>query len=256
MRSSLGILRSLAIYWRPGRQRGLRRLYAPFVSPGDLVFDVGAHLGDRTRAFADLGCRVVALEPQAHLRPWLRRLVGRDGLVTVRPEALGRAPGRATMSLSRGNPTVSTLSRDWQRRVTTQMEGFEGVDWDGEASVEVTTLDHLIDQHGLPRFCKIDVEGWEAEVLAGLSHPIPALSLEFVSGALDVARSSVELLAALGPYRFNAVAGEGRSPHHGGWQTAEELLRWLQRGADGIPTGDLYAWIGAPRAPSPTEPPR
>src|SRR5690606_17457557 len=58
----LGITRSLIVYWRPGRQRGLRDLYRPFVAPGGLVFDVGAHIGDRTAAFASLGARVVALE--------------------------------------------------------------------------------------------------------------------------------------------------------------------------------------------------
>ena len=52
MRTWIGLARSLFVYWRPGRQRGLRRLYAPFVCAGDLVFDVGAHLGDRSAAFA------------------------------------------------------------------------------------------------------------------------------------------------------------------------------------------------------------
>ena len=57
----IGLLRSLAIYHAiPLRQRRLRRLYAQLVSPGDLVFDLGAHAGNRTRALAAMGCRVVA----------------------------------------------------------------------------------------------------------------------------------------------------------------------------------------------------
>ena len=64
----LGLARSLVIYWRPGRQRGLRELYRPFLCAGDLAFDVGAHLGDRTAAFQKLGARVVALEPQPAAR--------------------------------------------------------------------------------------------------------------------------------------------------------------------------------------------
>ena len=44
-----------------------------FVKPGDLVFDIGAHLGNRTRAFVALGCRVVAVEPQPHVARMLRR---------------------------------------------------------------------------------------------------------------------------------------------------------------------------------------
>ena len=77
MRRLLGLARSMLIYWRPGRQRGLRTLYSSFVSAGDLVFDVGAHLGDRTVAFCDLGARVIAIEPQEDVLPWLRRRIGR-----------------------------------------------------------------------------------------------------------------------------------------------------------------------------------
>ena len=43
------------------------RLYGQFVRPGDLVFDVGAHVGDRIAAFRRLGARVVAVEPQPAL---------------------------------------------------------------------------------------------------------------------------------------------------------------------------------------------
>jgi len=71
-----GLARSLWLYRRPGRQRGLRRLYAPFIARGDLVFDVGAHVGDRSLAFAALGGRVIALEPQPMLAAWLRRNLG------------------------------------------------------------------------------------------------------------------------------------------------------------------------------------
>ena len=100
----LGLLRSLVIYWRPGRQRRLRQFYQPLVCPGDLVFDIGAHLGDRTLAFATLGARVVALEPQPQLFSWLNHLVGRHAKVTVRTEAVGRAVGTAQLAISRRTP--------------------------------------------------------------------------------------------------------------------------------------------------------
>ena len=45
--------------------------------------------------------------------------------------------------------------------------------------VPVTTLDALIERHGVPSFVKVDAEGFEEEVLQGLSRSIKALSFEF-----------------------------------------------------------------------------
>jgi FkbM family methyltransferase len=234
-------MRSLAVYWRPGRQRGLRRLYARFVREGDLVFDVGAHLGDRAKAFAGLGARVIAVEPQPVIARWLRRLVGGDRRVTVRAEAVGAARGTARLAISLRTPTVSTLSADWRARVGQANPGFRQVRWEEWIEVPVVTLDDLIEAHGEPVFCKIDVEGYEAEVLAGLSRAVAALSFEFVRGDLDGALACVRRLGELGDYRFNAVLGEGRDFVHHQWQEPERMTDWLKGGAGGVSSGDVYA---------------
>ncbi len=241
----LGLTRSLIIYWRPGRQRGLRELYRPFVGAGDLVFDVGAHLGDRTQAFRGLGARVVALEPQPAVRRWLELLVGRSRDVSVRAEAVGRAVGTARLALSHGTPTVSSLAEDWPSTLPTKDAGFRDVRWDESLEVPVTTLDALIEHTGLPNFCKIDVEGYEAEVLAGLNHRIPALSVEFASWALDVAETCVRRLEALGAYEFNAIEGEERSFISERWLAADEMVAWLKDREGSVSSGDVYARLTA-----------
>lgn len=237
----LGLLRSLFVYWRPGRQPALRRLYGTFVGRGSLVFDVGAHLGDRTAAFSALGARVIALEPQPRVARWLRRLVGRRAGVEILEEAVGPAEGTARLAVSRRTPTVSTVSRLWRDRMPERNPGFEGVRWEDEIEVPMTTLDALVDRFGLPDFCKLDIEGFEAEALQGLSRTVPALSVEFVRGGLEVADACVARLETLGPYEYNAVAGEERSFVFPGWLTAGEVRAWLQEGADDLPFGDLYA---------------
>jgi hypothetical protein len=120
----LGLLRSLVVYWRPGRQRGLRRLYGSLVHEGDLVFDVGAHLGDRSAAFAALGARVVALEPQPRIARWLQRIVGRNERIVVREAAVGARVGRERLAISRRTPTVSTLSESWRGRAAQRTRAF------------------------------------------------------------------------------------------------------------------------------------
>src|SRR5713226_10272775 len=91
----LGFVRSLAIYRAiPLRQQRLRRLYRAFVAPGDLVFDIGAHAGNRVRAFASLGCRVVAVEPQPDFAWLLRTFFGRSPQIVIVESAVADVCGR------------------------------------------------------------------------------------------------------------------------------------------------------------------
>ncbi|MGH6917997.1 MAG: FkbM family methyltransferase, partial [Geminicoccaceae bacterium] len=194
----MGFGRSLLIYYgQPWRIAAMRRHYAALIEPGDLVFDIGAHVGNQTRCLAGLGARVVAIEPQPPFARWLRWLFRGDRRVMVVETALGARPGRASLHPSPRTPTVATLSTDWIAAVE-RAESFGRVRWGAPLEVPVTTLDALIEQHGRPRFCKIDVEGFEAEILRGLSHPIPLLSFEYVPAAIDVACEAAGLLAALG----------------------------------------------------------
>lgn len=245
LRERLGLARSLWLYRRPGRQQGLRRLYSPFLGPGDLAFDIGAHVGDRTLAFAALGARVVAFEPQPLLAAFLHRGVGRRDGVEVVAQAVGAEVGVGVLQVSRATPTVSSLNARWTRDIGACNPGFAGVRWDRRVDVPVTTLDRLIETHGRPGFCKIDVEGHEAEVLAGLSTPLPALSVEFVAGALDGTRSCVDRLEQLGDYRFDFVIGEQRKFQWNEWRRAADVREWLAHGADGVASGDLYARLSS-----------
>jgi FkbM family methyltransferase len=237
----LGVARSCLIYYgRPWRVRTQSRLYRAFVGPGDLAFDVGAHLGNRTRSLRRAGARVVAVEPQPGFAALLQRQFGGDPAVTVVRAALGAAPGVATLFASRRTPTVTTLSRGWIERVR-QAPGFAGVAWQDTSEVTVTTLDALIAQHGRPQFCKIDVEGFEAEVLQGLSEPLPALSLEYLPAAIEVALAAVGRLRAQGAYRYNVTVGEARRWLWPEWRDGGSILGWLADRRPEERSGDVWA---------------
>jgi FkbM family methyltransferase len=235
-----GLARSLAIYYgQPWKSRALARFYAGLVRPGDLAFDVGAHVGSRTRILRRLGCRVVALEPQPLFHRFLARTLPRAGIVLL-PQAVAARSGRMPLAVSSRHPTVSTLSEDWIGTVSAT-EGFAGVAWDRTVDVSVTTLDALIADHGRPAFVKIDVEGMEAEILAGLSQPLPLVAVEYLPAALGVAVACIDRLEALGPVEFNRVEGEGARFAHADWLDGAAMKAVLAALPPSARSGDLYA---------------
>jgi FkbM family methyltransferase len=236
-----GLLRSLLIYYGlPWRIWQMARLYRPFVPPGGLCFDIGAHVGSRLAAWWLLDARIVALEPQPHLFKWLRWCYGRSPHIILLPQAAGDSPGQATLHISRRTPTVTSLSRAWVQRVR-QIDSFANVEWDAQVHVPVTTLDALIAEYGRPDFCKIDVEGHELAVLQGLSQPLPALSFEYTPATFDLTAACVAWLAQLGSYEFNWTVAERPRFCIDKWVTAVALLNRLRAIPPNRPSGDVYA---------------
>src|SRR5690349_3535269 len=152
IRIARATLRSLRIYYGDRRRAAaMDRLHGNFVRSGDLVFDVGAHVGDRVASFRRLGARVVAVEPQRPMVKALRLLYGRDRLVTIEAVAVGAQPGRARMLINSDNPTVSSVSPAFVEAAH-NAPGWETQRWRESADIEVTTLDVLIARHGIPAF--------------------------------------------------------------------------------------------------------
>jgi FkbM family methyltransferase len=240
-----GIARSLVMYHgQPGKYRRAKRLYSEFLEPGDLAFDIGAHVGSRVRAWRRLGVRVIAVEPQPDCLRVLRLLFGRDQRVVIVPWAVGARGGRARLALSSATPTVSSMSPDWIESVTAD-RGFARVRWDRSVEVEVVTLDDLIEVHGTPAFCKIDVEGFEADVLAGLTRPVRALSFEYVPSAHDATLAALGIVerlgAAAGGYLYNYSPVETMRFASDRWLSEADLVRLLDGIRPSGRSGDIYA---------------
>lgn len=236
-----GLIRSILIYHgQPFRHRHLVRFYSQFIQQGDLCFDIGAHLGSRTRAWLKLGARVVAVEPQPMCMDWLRRWFEGHNRVELVPKAVGSREGRSRMWLSRLNPAVSTLSRSWRQAVGDSPR-FSGVRWQDSIAVEVTTFDVLIAKYGRPAFCKIDVEGSELDVLEGCSVPLKSLSFEFVPPMVDTAVACIDRLGNLGDYEYQWGVGEPPSLRGQAWVGPREMKRILADVPPSSKAGDVYA---------------
>lgn len=241
LQQTYGLLRSLRMYYAaPGATRRLDRFYGGFVRRGDLCFDLGAHVGNRTRCFRRLGARVVAVEPQPLFARLLRGWIGRDRDVVVLEQAVGAAEGELELHISPMTPTVTTGSRAFIAGVN-RSRGFDWVRWTRTHRIEQTTLDRLIERFGDPDFVKIDVEGMEDAVLAGVSRPLRQVSFEFIPSCLDVTDRCLGRLAALGRYRFNASLGEQQSLIFDDWVDEPRLRAWLSGFDLDGPSGDICA---------------
>jgi FkbM family methyltransferase len=241
LRTVRAVFRSLRIYYGDRHHHpAMARLYRRFVEPGDLVFDIGAHVGDRVGVFRRLGARVVAVEPQPALVRTLRLLYGRDPKVTIEALALGRRGGAIELKLNLDNPTVSTASDDFIAAAA-NAPGWKEQTWSRCITVPLSTVDHLIARHGMPAFVKIDVEGFEAEVLAGLTQAVAALSFEFTTIQRDIAVAAIDRCVALGLDAFDAVLGESQTFVHGRWQGPDQIRRWLMNLPHEANSGDIYA---------------
>jgi FkbM family methyltransferase len=179
--------------------------------PGDIIFDVGANQGTKTDVFLRLGARVVAIDPdEANQRKleqrFLRYRLKRHPVLIV-DRALSDVEGTETFWIDAPGSAKNTLNPKWVQTLRTDTRFGQQLDYREKKQVRTTTLEHLIVNHGVPYFVKIDVEGFEPQVLRGLKTPVPYLSYEvnlpdFRAEGLEC----VELLARVSKDgRFNFV---------------------------------------------------
>lgn len=203
-------------------RRKSRRFFHPFVGPGELVFDVGAHHGSSVETFLALGARVVAVEPRGECVSRLRRRWGSSSRVTIVAAAAGARSGRAVLHLSTSEQ-VATLSPGFLRAYP----GGDGLAWSSSAEVPVVTLADLAREHGDPVFCKVDAEGWDEEVLAGLGRLPRALCFESLGRLPEVTEACVRLLARRGEAVFNYRVSDQPSFERTEWVGPGEIVDLL-----------------------------
>lgn len=143
------------------------RAVADYLRPGMTVVDAGANVGFYTALAAErcgAGGRVIAYEPSPYASERLRAMVERNRLdrVTAVEAALGDAAGQGTLFIERDANHSPSLIRSR--------------DAADASAVEVRTLDAEAARLGLDKIdlLKLDVEGYETQVLAGAGELLRA----------------------------------------------------------------------------------
>jgi FkbM family methyltransferase len=204
---------------RAARRRQRLEFLREVVTPGQLVFDVGANVGEYAELYQALGCRVVAVEPFPASAQILRSRL--PGLIVVEA-AVGAQVGEATMHIGE-DALTNTLSEHWAA-VLHEHGQTEKPD---TVTVPVTTLDAIATEYGTPDYVKIDVEGYEQQALAGMTFRPALLSFEIHSALIEEADACLR-----------AVSGRQFS------LTVAENFAWAGRGLDRQQLLELIAKLG------------
>lgn len=219
------------------RAMRIKFVYSQIIKPGDIVFDIGANHGNRSEIMIELGAKTIAVEPLPKCAKELRERF--KDKITVVEAACGSKPDQLPMKVCNWDD-MSSLSDTFIDKLTPIL--MPDTKWYETITVPVVTLDDLIKQYGVPSFLKIDVEGWEFEVIKGLHTPIKTIAFEYSPFLLDVAINTIEHLDNLAHYRYNYSRGDSmvmELPEDSFSATLiKELVKWPEYSG----YGDIYAF--------------
>lgn len=192
-----------------------KQFYSQFAGKNDLVFDIGANYGNRVEPILRNGCKVVAVEPQPECVSYLRKKY--DSRINIENVGIGSKRDTGDLHISSWN-ILSTFSVEFIEK-TKETGRFKNSEWSKTIKVKIITLDDLITKYGIPKFIKVDVEGYEDEVFKGLTHRVPFLSFEYTLPEFSGAMLSIlEHLKKSGNININYSTGESMQLN---------LLSWL-----------------------------
>lgn len=209
----------------------------------ELIFDIGLNLGDKTEYLLSQGARVIGFEPQ---KDCFNHAINRfssyksSGFFDAENIALSDTVGSADFYRSNAH-TISTMSTKFIEETSKQR--FANCMWSPKISVPTSTLDIAISKHGQPKYIKIDVEGFEYNVLKGLTSPVDYISIEFTPELYSNSEKCIDYLHDLyqGQCEYNYVYRENDHYYFDCWQNIESIKNYLSNVNDSVyEFGDIY----------------
>lgn len=231
---------STVSWYRKLNPQKTKLFLSQFIKKDDLVFDIGANTGQKINIYLSCGAHVVCFEPQKKCLRELYKKFKNNTNVMIDPRGLSATSGFIDFFPCNEITTIATCSKEW----TTEGRFVEqGYSWNKPIKIKTTTLDKAIEKYGIPTFCKIDVEGFEYEVLKGLTTPIPCITFEFTYEGKSNAKKCLDYLKKLGYKNFNFVIGETAYFAFDHWLDSDLILEkiYQENPCEKDLWGDIYA---------------
>ena len=209
-----------------------------FLLKNDLIFDIGANIGKLTEKYLELGAKVICVEPQSSCAKILFEKFNSNQKVKIIKKGVSNRIETLDLFVCNQYNEIATFSSEFMNN-SRHTSNFI---WDSIEKIETTTLDALINIYGMPKFCKIDVEGFELKVLQGLTYLIPYLSFEFHIELIEQTFIALEYLNNLGYEKYNLILGDTNIPEFEEWVSYNQLIEYLKNSKHNwLIWGDIYA---------------
>jgi len=192
------------------------------INKGDLYFDIGAHLGEKSKPFIEKKIRTIMVEPLPICVKTLKKLYSKNSIVKIIPKGLGSKNTKKILSINKQMPTVSTFAKHWKSG------RFSNLTWSEKTQIQITTLDALIKKFGDPQYIKIDVEGYELNVLKGLSKKSGIISFEITSEFFSDAIKCLKHLKKLSYNSFTFSIGEQKK-FFSDWSDYKTIINLIKK---------------------------